>query len=341
MFDTAVKGDLSTQGYSFLKKESFKIALFEFLIRAKGNLILPEYKGNTLRGGLGNALREIVCNMEGEDCTLCPLKNKCAWHYLFDTSPPPGSRKLSNLSDIPRPFVVEAPLDSREFIEKGDYLKFNLALTGNSINYYPYFAAAFRKLGNMGIGRRSKDERLQGKFDLVKIYSLGINGDRSMIYDGDRQLFFDDIIEINGGQFSEEKNSSKDSLLKLNFLTPTKIRIKKRYVIIPTFENIIIILTRRLNNLLRFHCGVDEEWNFRKLKDEASKIKTKSHLISWVEYDRYSRRKKARDKTEGFVGEITFTGSFKSFIPFLKLGELLHLGKGTTWGMGKYRIEVK
>jgi len=40
-----------------------------------------------------------------------------------------------------------------------------------------------------------------------------------------------------------------------------------------------------------------------------------------------------------FVGSITFEGDFEEFLPFLMLGEYIHVGKGTSFGLGKYEIE--
>jgi len=43
-------------------------------------------------------------------------------------------------------------------------------------------------------------------------------------------------------------------------------------------------------------------------------------------------------KLGGFVGNITFEGDLKEFLPFVKLGEYIHIGKQTSFGLGKYEI---
>ena len=43
-------------------------------------------------------------------------------------------------------------------------------------------------------------------------------------------------------------------------------------------------------------------------------------------------------KMGGFIGDITFEGNIEPFMPFIKAGEILHVGKGTGFGLGKYRI---
>ncbi len=45
-------------------------------------------------------------------------------------------------------------------------------------------------------------------------------------------------------------------------------------------------------------------------------------------------------KMRGFLGEITFKGDLEKFLPFIMLGEYIHVGKGTSFGLGKYEINT-
>jgi len=43
----------------------------------------------------------------------------------------------------------------------------------------------------------------------------------------------------------------------------------------------------------------------------------------------------------GFVGEVEYQGELGEFVPLLRIGEKIHLGKGTGFGLGRYQVEHK
>ena len=43
----------------------------------------------------------------------------------------------------------------------------------------------------------------------------------------------------------------------------------------------------------------------------------------------------------GFTGDVTYRGDFRPFWPWIAAGEWVHVGKGVTFGLGRYRAEIK
>ncbi|AEG16460.1 hypothetical protein Desku_2958 [Desulfofundulus kuznetsovii DSM 6115] len=95
---------------SFYPLVNFHVAIYEIiLVAGREGLILPPYKGSTLRGGFGRVFQRITCTSRQKDCRNCLLNQHCPYAYIFETSPPPGSEALRNYDNVPRPFVLEPP----------------------------------------------------------------------------------------------------------------------------------------------------------------------------------------------------------------------------------------
>ena len=45
-------------------------------------------------------------------------------------------------------------------------------------------------------------------------------------------------------------------------------------------------------------------------------------------------------KLGGLIGSITYEGNLDKFLPLLRIGEYIHVGKAVTFGMGRYRIKT-
>jgi len=45
------------------------------------------------------------------------------------------------------------------------------------------------------------------------------------------------------------------------------------------------------------------------------------------------------EKTDDIVGTLTYEGELTPFLPLILLGQFTHIGKNTTFGLGKYVID--
>ncbi|MEW6617931.1 MAG: CRISPR system precrRNA processing endoribonuclease RAMP protein Cas6 [bacterium] len=297
-------------------------------LKALEPIILPSYKGSTLRGGFGTAFKRVVCAIKDKECPDCLLKEKCVYSYIFETPPPKDTKIMRKYTSAPHPFVIEPPEEKRIGYKPGDEINFSLILIGKAIDYLPYFIYTFQELGKIGIG---KD---RGKFELEQVACDG-----ETIYDSkDKTLKSITPSTLSVG-FDNTYDPFTLETLTLNFLTPTRILYDNHLTIELNFEILLRQLLRRISLLYYFHCNGDpSEWDFRRIIYKSKQVKTIKRMLDWYDWERYSARQDTRMKLGGFVGEITFEGNIEPFIPLIKAGEVLHIGKGTSFGLGRYKV---
>jgi hypothetical protein len=102
---------------------------------------------------------------------------------------------------------------------------------------------------------------------------------------------------------------------------------------------LIDLLLGRLEALSLFHCGGGWTPN-TALCELASHIKVVAKDLRLQRLERYSNRYRQKWPLHGIVGSITFVGDLAPFLPLLRLGEFLHIGAGTAFGLGPYELQI-
>lgn len=338
----------------------FPFKKFEFQLIPEEPIILPSYKGSTLRGGFGNAFRRVVCALKKNDCDDCILKEKCVYSYVFETPPPSDTKIMRKYKSAPHPFVIEPPMEKKQGYTPKDEIKFGLTLIGRAIDYLPYFVYTFGELGKMGIGKG------RGKYALRTVKTnptlkKGGRGDfeneiNEPIYSSDTKTlksftpsslslsFFPEPENLNAPQPPLKIRGGAEGRgvmsLTLNFLTPARIIYDSHLTLDLEFHMLIRQLLRRISLLGYFHCGIDmSDVDFKGIIEKAKEVNVKQGKLKWHEWERYSARQDTRMNMGGFTGKISFEGDIEPFMPLIKAGEILHVGKGTGFGLGKYEVK--
>jgi CRISPR-associated endoribonuclease Cas6 len=129
------------------------------------------------------------------------------------------------------------------------------------------------------------------------------------------------------------------SVLKIRAITPLRIKYNRDLVRDIEFHILIRSLLRRLSLIYYFH--IKPEILIHEPKElirKAETVKKIQDITFWYDWERYSSRQDKRIKLGGVIGEIIYKGNISIFIPYVKAGEILHVGKGTSFGLGKYEI---
>lgn len=298
-----------------------QIGSFRFNITARDELYLPNYKGSTFRGGLGHALRRSVCVTKMLECGYCMLKEQCAYKYIFDTDG--GSD-----DQVTKPFVIEPPMTEARLIPPGDKLAFNLILFGKAVEYLPFMVHAFREVGHRGIGKE------RGRYRLDSVFAEG-GVERELIYDDRKSVLNTKFAVRSIDEFAPEPLER----IVLHFMTPTAIKANGRLTMNLTPEILVKNIIRRLKSLTHFHGERDERFftvDWKAVKD----IRVARNDLHWYGWQRYSARQDKKIGFDGVVGELHLEGPLGNIMPWLRLGELIHIGRGTVYGMGKYSVFI-
>jgi len=318
---------------------NFSLAQFQFTISPIDKIILPKYKGSTFRGGFGHVFKKVVCVSLYKDCSECLLKEKCIYSYVFETPPPKDTTIMRKYPYAPHPFIIEPPIGEKTEFNENDDIDFGLTLIGKAIDYLPYFIFTFNELGKIGLGKGRRKFRLR---EVKNIYKNNDTEKESIIYKGYDKILnnkykilsFKDII-------NQTKRFPKKERIELQFITPTRIKYKNKLISELEFHILIRNLLRRISLLSYFHCNKELDINFKEVIEKSKEVTTEDCNLKWYDWERYSHRQENRMSLGGFIGKITFKGNVKEYLPLLFLGKYTHVGKQTSFGLGKYEMTNK
>jgi hypothetical protein len=298
---------------------------------ARERAVLPAYKGSLLRGAFGHALRAAVCAMgPGQPCETCRLRRACAYTRIFETfvdgeSPP----FLRGLPSAPRPYVFEPASEARQFAS-GAPLDFDLLLFGQAAELAPYALLAVERMAVAGLGR----DRFPFTLDRVCTPD-GVDGWRDLVAHGRALPGAHTIPCLPAAE------SPASSRAVLRFLTPTRLKSGDHLQSTVGFRALAFAMLRRTLEIAWFHvpgAAAEIDWTFRPLLEQAGAVRVTATRLRWRDWERYSNRQGRKMTLGGFVGEMEVEGDLRPFAALLKTAELLHVGKGATFGLG--RIEL-
>jgi hypothetical protein len=296
-------------------------------LRALAPAVLPPFQGSLLRGAFGHALRRTACAMgPAQPCASCRLRSACVYTRLFETfvegEPPPF---LRGLPTSPRPYVFEPGTGARSFAP-GEELPFDLLLFGRAVDLEAYAVLAVERMAAAGLGRA----RVPFALDRIEAEecapALGLPGAGS----------------AGSAVTAASRCTSPPALTRgvLRFVTPTRIKVRGRLVGEVSFRTLAFAMLRRIHEIAHFHVpGAAPDWSFQPLLRQADGVKVVASDLRWVDWERYSNRQKTRMRLGGFTGSMELAGDLAPFEPLLRAAEVLHVGKGATFGLGKMVAE--
>ena len=318
-----------------MKFQNFRFARYHLTYTVQEPLKMPTYKGNIFRGRFGYLLRYIACIGDAGQCEKkCQYADRCVYSKCFETPVPKDSPMLRGQPFAPHPFILQPPQTSKKEYVPDDTFTCNITLIGEAIDLLPWIVLTFHAMGKRQIGLRGT----RGQCLLNKVESLPAQESQpsQTIYTAENEMLTDEGIILNLDDVMQNAYHITDTM-ELEFITPASIKVDGKWTSDLTFEHLIRNLLRRIRFLSYFHCGEDLEVDASALIERAKSV-THEHQFRWHRANRYSYRAESSIPMDGFTGKVRYMGELAQFLPFIYLGEYLHIGHHTAFGYGQYRL---
>lgn len=94
---------------------------------------------------------------------------------------------------------------------------------------------------------------------------------------------------------------------------------------------------RRLSLICQIHLGITPQADYAALKAHAATVRSRPAL-RWYDWQRYSNRQQQSMHLGGAIGDWHLGNLAPEHARALHIGQWLHLGKNTTFGLGRYTL---
>ena len=268
---------------------------------------LPPYLGSTLRGVIGQALYHT---------------DKALYDFLYE-----NGKNSEKKQDIVKPYIIIPPAvtEPKLIVEPGGELNFDFILLGEAAEYAHILARALQNVQAYGLGAK------RYPFSLSQIINLGEQ----------RILWRGGIYYEKGGRPVKLKNIACPSDITgaiLRLCTPLRIRRDGSLVRTVSFQTLIRNITNRITMITERYGGWVNQEEVKRLQELAAEIVMIKENLRLVSIERFSNRLQKKMDFNGLLGEVEYAGDLMPFAPWMLAAQLLHIGRNTTFGMGRIQV---
>ncbi len=302
----------------------FSFVHLRFTIHTRDSSSLVSY---LFRSGpdFAEAFRRLVCKRTALECSNGPRCADCPYRVLFGQQPGADPSAVRCHQKPPLPFIFSFPAYGAASKQANDFTC-TLVLVGKALNHTTVFISAFRSLLAKG---HKAGQFVEAAVSLVE--SLDFHGNPTAIAKGEVAPDTGSLVTLDAQGVVDSRCRPTDAL-GIALITPLKLA--KTGKIMCSFDagQFVRSLMRRVSALTYYYCGCEMLDNFREYARAANRIELLEDNFFYADAGRRS------PALSGVMGDGVLNGDFNELMPFLALGEYLHLGKGASYGMGQYRL---
>ena len=285
--------------------------------------VLSSNKVSALRGGIGTMLLNANC-IGDRKCEDCAFEDECLVQRMmyskFDIKPD----YITTGESVG--YVFECENHKREF-KNSDTLHFNLILFGKCIVHFSQYIQALFALGQSGLGTNKSHFVISG---IKNEYGEDILKDNNILMSKYKVRTLKDYVDERMQAFYDRDLSN----LKITFHSPVTIKHRGQFIRQFDMEAILNSLARRIE-MLNYYEGTPIVGYH--LIDSIPNITQQDSYNGNVK--RYSSRHNERINLHGLLGSLVIDDTDEETLELLLAGELLHIGKNTSFGFGRYTVD--
>lgn len=288
---------------------------------------VPANKVSALRGGIGEMLLRKFC-IRDRRCENCGFLSECPVQRFLYSKPEIEPAFMGQGDSVG--YVIECE-DQREQMQAGDETRVNIILFGKSIIYFSHIFESLYELGMQGYGRYN------ACFEISSITnSLGedLLDDNGIIKEQYRVMMIADYVDYRKRQLQKE---GYDGTCTLHFSSPLSVKYKGEFIRDFQTEALLSAAARRIYIL---NCYEGNEADPHEIEFDMHAVKEAQNCRP-IRVERYSSRKNEKMTLHGIVGSVRLAEVSDRALEALLVCELVHLGKNTSFGFGRYRISIK
>ena len=208
-----------------------------------------------------------------------------------------------------------------------------MILFGEINKNLPCIIHALKQADTFPVGKR-----INGKKGSLSLQEVRKDG-KTVYSDHEQTICTEDLCsELKVPSLNEHKKQNMK--LKIHLITPLRLKFRNRLKADLPFHVFVRAVLRRISSLFACYGEGEPELDYRGLIKRAESVRIVESSIRWFDWKRYSSRQDQTMLMGGIIGSVTYEGNIAEFVPLIELCEKLHIGKQTSFGLGKIKMEL-
>jgi hypothetical protein len=205
-----------------------------------------------------------------------------------------------------------------------------MSLIGPAGALIPYLIHAIERAGTRGLGREG------GRFGL-----LAVEQETALGSDNWQTIYSADNAILQPAETLAPPPSPVPASVRLELATPVRLKRNGRYLGARDLDARALLgaLAARVAILAELYGSGPSQFERALAHAAIDQVTLHPEQLQWIDWTRYSSRQRTHMQLGGVFGTLRLQGpGLAALWPLLVLGQWLHVGKATSFGLGRYRI---